>query len=69
MPNATQPTTVEYIDLTPSWSGIMPALIAALENGNDEGRRLARAELMRLAHITDAQNDRIKAENQPKSQT
>jgi hypothetical protein len=68
MPNATQPRPVEYIDLTPSWSGIMPALIAALENGTEEGRRLARAELMRLAHITDAQNDRFKADNQTEGQ-
>jgi hypothetical protein len=45
----------EYIDLTPTWSGLMPALIAAAANGNQG----ATDELMRLA----ATVDRLNAKN------
>lgn len=44
------------IDMTPTWSGLMPALIAVLQNGNSEGKTIARQELMRLAHEVDAAN-------------
>lgn len=48
------------IDMTPTWTAIMPILLAAMENGTDEGKRIARAELMRLAGIVDAANERAK---------
>lgn len=50
----------ESVDLTPAWSGLMPALIAALRNGTAQGQAMAEAELMRLA----AQVDRINAQGQ-----
>jgi hypothetical protein len=40
----------------------MPAFFAILENGTDTGKDLARAELMRLAVLTDKQNAREKAD-------
>jgi hypothetical protein len=45
--------TTETIDLTPTWAGMLPALLAVLEGGTDEGRDLARAELVRMAEIAD----------------
>lgn len=41
------------IDETPTWAGLMPALIAVIENGTDQGRENAVAELMRLAAAAD----------------
>lgn len=51
---ATQCTqsAVKYFDLTPTWEGIMPALIAAAANDSPA----AIEELMRLARIVDRQN-------------
>ena len=53
---APQPA-VQYIDLTPTWVGIMPALIAAVKNDSPA----AIEELMRLARTVDQQNERSKA--------
>lgn len=51
------------IDLTPTWSALMPALIMALTDGTHEGQRVARAELMRLAEHADAQNAKSKGQS------
>ena len=48
-----QPKT---LDLTPTWEGLMPALIAVLQNGVPEGQKIASDELMRLAKWADIQN-------------
>lgn len=45
-----------FIDMTPTWAGIMPALVAALQDGTPDGRRIARAELARLAEEVDSAN-------------
>ena len=42
----------QYIDITPTWSALMPALIAAAGHGSQG----AIDELMRLAAIVDRQN-------------
>ncbi len=44
------------INVTPTWVGIMPALIMALQRGTEEGKRVAADELMRLAREVDAAN-------------
>ena len=44
------------IDITPSWEGLMPALIAILENGKEEAKGPIRDELMRLAKTIDQRN-------------
>jgi hypothetical protein len=43
----------KYIDVTPTWSQILPALLALLESGTAEGRRTARDELERMAALAD----------------
>ena len=47
---------MQSVDVTPSWRGIMPALIAALQAGTAEGQAIAREELGRLAAAVDAAN-------------
>lgn len=47
---------MKYIDLTPTWAEIMPALVAVIENGTAEGVAMARKELARLAQATDEAN-------------
>ena len=50
------------IDITPTWEACVKIYIAVLENENASftGRREARAELVRLAKILDAQNEEAK---------
>lgn len=49
---------LKYIDCTPTWAGLMPALFAILENGTDIGKKQAREELMDLARKVDELNRR-----------
>ena len=42
-----------YVDVTPAWAGLLPALLAVLENGTAEGAAMARAELARMAAAAD----------------
>lgn len=51
-------TPVKTIDLTPTWAGIMPGIISILENGSEDGRKIAREELMKLARQVDTLNDK-----------
>ncbi len=44
---------LQTIDCTPTWSGILPALLNVLENGTEEGKKLARIELKRMAEVAD----------------
>ena len=46
---------MKYIDLTPTWADVMPIYIAALEQGDAQGKAAAKGELMRLAKWADAQ--------------
>lgn len=52
---------METIDLTPTWAAVLPVLLAAIENGTDEGRRMAREELARMAQAADKYNELSKA--------
>lgn len=45
---------VTTIDATPTWRGILPALVALVENGTFDGRKVALAELSRMADIADS---------------
>lgn len=47
--------TKRTVDVTPTWEGIMPALISMLTDGTDEAKAIAREELTRLARYADAQ--------------
>lgn len=44
-----------YIDLTPTWAGVLPIYLAVLENPNagHDGRTAAREELARMAKLAD----------------
>ena len=44
------------IDITPTWTGVMPGYLRVLESGTQEGKRLAREALMELARSVDAAN-------------
>lgn len=46
--------TENTIDLTPSWEGILPGLLAAYASGGFEARKIAEEELTRMARIADA---------------
>lgn len=46
----------KYIDLTPTWAGLMPGLLLVLEAGTDAGKQIAREELFRLAKGMDELN-------------
>ena len=53
---------VEMIDMTPSWSGILPALLVVLEGGtNEANKRSIREELQRMADAADKWNAHRKA--------
>ena len=53
--NTTHPAAVldETIDITPTWSGILPVLLLLLESGSAKGRADARDELARMAKLAD----------------
>lgn len=44
---------VDTIDITPTWEAILPSLIAVIQDGNGDGKRLAIEELRRMATIAD----------------
>jgi hypothetical protein len=45
---------MKTIDMTPTWEGILPALIAVIENGTTgEARANALNELRRMAQLAD----------------
>lgn len=50
---------VKSIDMTPTWQGVLPVLLAGLEDGTAEGKRLARIELKRMAEAADSAKDAL----------
>jgi hypothetical protein len=48
------PAPIETVDLTPTWSALLPALIAALCEGTPAGQAIARRELISMAQAADA---------------
>jgi hypothetical protein len=44
---------IRTIDLTPTWSAVLPIFIAALQDGTPEGQRAAKEELARMAALAD----------------
>jgi hypothetical protein len=43
----------DYIDVTPSWADVAPALLMVLEQPNGSGKTEARDELIRMSRIAD----------------
>ena len=52
--------TAKTIVLTPTWAGVMPILIAAIQNGTSEGEQAARQELGRMAQVLDNMGGSLK---------
>lgn len=46
----------EVIDCTPTWEGITAVLFIVLEEGTEEGKRIAREELVSMAKVADRYN-------------
>ena len=40
----------DKLDITPSWQGLLPYFFLVLEQGDAEGRKIAREELARMGH-------------------
>lgn len=40
----------------PTWTALLPAFFAVMQDGTDEGRRIAREELRRMARAADLWN-------------
>ena len=55
--NTAHPAAVldEAVDITPTWSGMLPVLLLLLESGSAKGRADARDELSRMAKLADRQ--------------
>ena len=45
--------TTQYVDMTPSWEGLLPYLLTIMQDGTTEGQKLAREELTRMAKLAD----------------
>ena len=45
--------TTQTIDVTPTWQGILPALLALLQSDNLKSREIAESELRRMAGLAD----------------
>lgn len=55
--------TTKTIDITPTWSEILPALLLLLKSKNAEARLTAEVELERMAKLADRQMAHIKGGN------
>lgn len=55
--------TTKTIDITPTWSEILPALILLLESPNAEARNTAKDELWRMAKLADKYMAHLKGGN------
>lgn len=54
--DTTNTCPAQRIDLPTTWRAMLPVLVELIERGSDEGRRIAREELERLADFADQHN-------------
>lgn len=59
---------IGFLDLTPTWQGILPVMVLALTNGTPTGQRAAQEELARMADAADKWNEHAKAEQEKAEQ-
>ena len=57
----THKTEMKVIDLTPTWSALLPAFIAVLEQGTPNGKQMVIEELRRMASAADRLNEIAKS--------
>lgn len=51
---------VETIDLTPTWQTALQIYLTVLESGTDEGKRLAKEGLNKMANVAQAHVELLK---------
>ncbi|MEM7298027.1 MAG: hypothetical protein AAF391_07150 [Bacteroidota bacterium] len=52
---------MKTIDITPTWSGLLPALLAVIQDGETaEARQIAKDELVKMAKAADRYNEHTK---------
>jgi hypothetical protein len=57
----TEKKPVGTVDITPTWSGSLRIMLAAIQNGTDEGHTLAMQELKRMAMLADRYGDAMRS--------
>ncbi|MDO3558179.1 hypothetical protein [Ralstonia pseudosolanacearum] len=60
--SGTSEPTRKTIKLTPTWASLLGVYLAVLEDGNAEGRRIAKEELARMAQAADQWNNHCEAQ-------
>ena len=53
--------TSKTVDVTPTWQGILPALLTLLQSDNPKTRQVAESELRRMAGLADGYIESLKA--------
>lgn len=51
---------MQTIDITPTWAGITTLILANIESGSAQGRKIAIEELQRMAEAADKWNAHCK---------
>ena len=59
-----KPVEKVTIDCTPTWEGMLRYYFAVLEDGNNEGKKVAREEFKRMAQAADSFNEVFKPNEQ-----
>lgn len=57
------------IDCTPTWIGLLPAMLQVLESGSSEGKQIVKEELRNMAKAADLYNEMVNKENKNKAKT
>lgn len=56
--------TPRTVDITPTWSAILPLLIMALTDGQHDAQAVAKEELERMAKLADIGADAVRMQRQ-----
>lgn len=48
------PMEVKTVDITPTWKAAARILLMTLEDGTEEGKQMARTEVLRMAGLLDS---------------
>jgi Tfp pilus assembly ATPase PilU len=49
-----------YIDIEPTWKGLVPSLVLLIDKGDSKGRKVAIEHMMQMASIADWLRDKQK---------
>ena len=56
--------TPRTVDLTPTWSAILPLLLMALKDGQPDAQAVAKEEMERMAQLADIGADAVRMQRQ-----